>query len=85
MKNDLPITNEEWEKLKNTPFQVSDFLEALNCSIRFDILPETPIFPKRSTRTYKNSYFRRDLILFQACPFSFNQPRYLPLHYSGNP
>lgn len=33
MKDNLPITDEEWEKLKNSPFQVHDFAEAMK---RFD-------------------------------------------------
>jgi hypothetical protein len=31
--DNLPVTDEEWEKLKNTPFQVHDFAEAMK---RFD-------------------------------------------------
>jgi hypothetical protein len=31
--DNLPITDGEWEKLKNSPFEVSDFVEALK---RFD-------------------------------------------------
>jgi hypothetical protein len=31
MENNLPITDEEWEKLKNSSFQALDFAEALKC------------------------------------------------------
>ncbi|MDR1471234.1 MAG: hypothetical protein LBS75_01810 [Synergistaceae bacterium] len=31
MKEVLPITNREWEKLKNSSFQARDFAEALKC------------------------------------------------------
>jgi hypothetical protein len=31
MKENLPITDEEWEKLKNSSFQARDFAEALKC------------------------------------------------------
>jgi hypothetical protein len=33
IEDNLPISDEEWEKLKNSPFQVYDFAEALK---RFD-------------------------------------------------
>jgi hypothetical protein len=29
IEDNLPVTDEEWDKLKNSPFQVHDFAEAL--------------------------------------------------------